>query len=129
MDDLIAGISNIGLNSPPQLYIAHRPDKCVCTWSQIPAGTLLGYIEGNQYCTWEIENAASEGHLIIDDNYTIYAPGNILAYIREGSLLGLVRNCILFVDGGPGTERIGMKTIEDIPAGAELSYYAGIIDL
>lgn len=125
IDDLISRISGINLHE--LLYTDYRPMKCICAAVNIPNNTFLGYIEGN-ICDVALTEY-HEGYLIVDDNYIIEAFGNILAYIREGSLHGLVRNCMLMVEGGPGTERIGMKTIADIPQGAELSYYAGAIDI
>ena len=124
MDDLIAGISDIRLYKPAPLSLT--PNMTVCATEDIARDTILGYIKGEQMYIWECDH--DKGVVIIDDTYVIDAGNNILSYIREGSLHGLVRNCTLFIEGGPGTEQIGMKTIADIPRGAELSYYAGILE-
>lgn len=130
-DDLAAAMSGMNLQESHAyllyLDLEEQPEKVVRAATYIPADTFLGYIEGPQWYVWDCQ-PLKDGFIVIDDTYIIEAPNNIIAYIREGSLLGLVRNCTLLIEGGPGTERIGMKTIEDIPCGAELSYCAGMLE-
>lgn len=129
-DDLVAAMSGMRLRESHAylLYIdEEQPEKVVRAATDIATDTFLGYIEGPQWYAWDCQPFA-DGFIVIDDTYVIEAPNNILAYIREGSLNGLIRNCTLLIEGGPGAERIGMKTIEDIPCGTELSYFAGMLE-
>lgn len=111
---------------PLQASTSRSEPVGVYACQDIPAGMYLGDIQGERMYSWEVEPHPHvlwvEDDMVIDCRQT---PRCILAMIREGFYEGLQCNCELVVSPQQDYQfiQVGMRTIQNIPAGSELVYY------
>jgi hypothetical protein len=109
------------LPEPPFIQLKYV-NNGVVAYQNIPAGTLLGYIDGQRGYVWE----HSGPYFVIDDDLVVvtHSENSLVTFIRETMDVDSPApvNCGLTLI----TEtHIGMITISDIRAGDELTYTAG----